>query len=163
MTYLLDTNAYLEAKQRYYRFNICPGFWHWLTSESHPEELLSVKPVLEELKYYEDDLSGWAKNNARFFASVDDENTQAYFAGIAEFVAGHEIFQERHKASFLDAADPWLIAKAMTLGATLVTHEKLEASNSTKVKIPNICQEFSVPYCDTFDLLERSDVVFVLG
>lgn len=162
MTYLLDTNAYLEAKQRYYRFNICPGFWHWLTSESTPEELLSVEPVLDELKYYEDELSVWAKENAGFFASVEDESTQSHFADIAEFVMAHDVFQERHKASFLDAADPWLIAKAMTLGATLVTHEKLEASNSTKVKIPNICREFGVDYRDTFDLLEVSDARFVL-
>lgn len=162
MIYLLDSNAYLEAKQRYYRFNICPGFWHWLTRQSDAEKLLSVEPVLDELKYYGDELSTWARDHADFFAPVDDENTQKCFAEVAELIESDDTFQARHKASFLDAADPWLIAKAQTLGATLVTHEQLAAPNSTKVKIPNICREFDVPYCDTFDLLESSDALFVL-
>ena len=30
MAYLLDSNVFIEAVQRYYRPSICPGFWHWL-------------------------------------------------------------------------------------------------------------------------------------
>lgn len=31
MAYLLDSNVLIEAKQRYYDFGVCPGFWEWLT------------------------------------------------------------------------------------------------------------------------------------
>lgn len=29
--YLLDANTFIEAKNRYYSMNICPGFWQWIT------------------------------------------------------------------------------------------------------------------------------------
>jgi hypothetical protein len=54
----------------------------------------------------------------------------------------------------LGRADPWLIAKARVLGATVVTHELLRPPETIrKVAIPNICTEFKVPYQNTFDLL----------
>lgn len=30
MTYLIDANVLIEAKNRYYAFDIAPGFWKWL-------------------------------------------------------------------------------------------------------------------------------------
>jgi len=30
MAYLLDANVYIEAHQRYYGMDLCPGFWRWL-------------------------------------------------------------------------------------------------------------------------------------
>ena len=30
MTYLVDANVLIEAKNRYYAFDIAPGFWKWL-------------------------------------------------------------------------------------------------------------------------------------
>jgi hypothetical protein len=31
MTYLLDANVFIEAKNRYYGLDFAPGFWDWLT------------------------------------------------------------------------------------------------------------------------------------
>lgn len=28
--YLLDANVFIEAKNRYYGFDLAPGFWDWL-------------------------------------------------------------------------------------------------------------------------------------
>ena len=33
MKYLVDTNVLIEAKNRYYAFDIAPGFWKWLNQE----------------------------------------------------------------------------------------------------------------------------------
>ncbi|MCY1454589.1 hypothetical protein D9M71_716660 [compost metagenome] len=63
---------------------------------------------------------------------------------------------------FLAGADPWLIAKAMTTGATVVTHEVLNLDAKRKFIIPNICQELSVPFLNTFELLHRLEARFVL-
>ena len=32
MKYLLDSNVFIEAKNRYYAFDICPGFWEGWTA-----------------------------------------------------------------------------------------------------------------------------------
>ena len=36
--YLLDTNVFIEAKNRYYAFDIAPGFWTWLDT-AHQKSL----------------------------------------------------------------------------------------------------------------------------
>lgn len=33
MTYFVDANVLIEAKNRYYAFDIAPGFWKWLNQE----------------------------------------------------------------------------------------------------------------------------------
>ncbi|WP_142950614.1 DUF4411 family protein, partial [Bacillus sp. AFS076308] len=63
---------------------------------------------------------------------------------------------------FLAGADPWLIAKAMTTGATVVTQEVLDLKTKRKFIIPNICQELNVPFLNTFELLHRLEAKFVL-
>ena len=30
MVYLLDANVFIEAKNHYYRFEVCPAFWEWI-------------------------------------------------------------------------------------------------------------------------------------
>lgn len=65
---------------------------------------------------------------------------------------------------FLDGADPWLIAKAMTKqGVAIVTHEQFNLQLRRKYSIPNVCQHFGVAWIDTFELLSQTDARFVLA
>ena len=64
---------------------------------------------------------------------------------------------------FLSGADPWLIAKAMVTGATVVTLEVLNPEIKKKFLIPNICAEFGVDWMNTFDMLYKLEARFVLG
>lgn len=59
--------------------------------------------------------------------------------------------------------DPWLIAKAMTINATVVTHEQLNTAARRKFLIANVCQHFGVPFVDTFELLNALEVRFVFA
>jgi hypothetical protein len=36
MAYLVDADVLIEAKDRYYAFAFCPGFWDWLLSKRLP-------------------------------------------------------------------------------------------------------------------------------
>lgn len=63
---------------------------------------------------------------------------------------------------FLSGADPWLIAKARVMGATVVTHEQHNPAARRKFLIPNVCQHFGVPCLDTFELLNQQAARFVL-
>ncbi len=35
--YLFDANVFIEAKNRYYAFDICPGFWEWMDFRKEAE------------------------------------------------------------------------------------------------------------------------------
>lgn len=162
MQYLLDTNTFIQAKNQYYAMDVCPGYWEWLERENGLGRIGSITEVARELKKQEDELSSWIKerNEPAFFLPVDDQQTQSVYAEIANYVVQH--YEEKHFASFLNVADPWLVAKAKATGAVLVTHEALVPANSKKVKIPNICNQFDVQYISTFALLSRLEARFIL-
>lgn len=47
--YLVDTNVLIEAKNRYYAFDVVPGFWDWLEEAHLAGDVRSIKPVEQEL------------------------------------------------------------------------------------------------------------------
>jgi hypothetical protein len=162
MLYLLDSNIFIEAKNRYYGFDFCPAFWDFLDEEITNTTIITIQEVYTELSSGKDDLAQWIKErkDSSFFTSVDDEETQKEFAKIAQYVA--ENFSQEETNKFLSVADPWLVAKAKVLGATIVTHEVIAPSNTKKVKIPNICAQFGVNYTNPFNMLRNLDAKFII-
>lgn len=161
MRYVLDANTYIQAKNQYYGMDFCPAYWDWLDHQFHAGLLTSVQMVGQELRSGNDELAEWAKARADQFVAHDDEATQNVFADIAQFVAEGD-YQAASRDNFLAKADPWLIAKAKVLGATVVSHEATVQPQSRKVKVPNICLQFEVPCISTFDLLRQLQARFGL-
>lgn len=161
--YLLDANVFIEAKNFYYRFDTFPGFWEWLDVEKAKGHLGSIQPICNELLKGNDELATWIKEkkDSGWFLPVDNIETQHNLAQVASWVMSQP-FKEAAKAEFLSVGDPWLIAKAKVLGATVVTQETFDAQNMKKVKIPNVCRAFTVPYINTFDLLRQTGATFTL-
>ena len=104
--------------------------------------------IAKELKDGNDELASWVKERPAHFLANDDVGTQSVFAQIAQTVATGD-YNPGNRDNFLAKADPWILAKAKTIGATIVTHEALAAANSKKVKVPNICLQFDVPCVNT--------------
>lgn len=161
MKFLLDTNVFIEAKNRYYAFDICPGFWEWMDSVCETD-VASIVSVRDELVVYKDELAEWAKErkDAAWFLAVDDEDTQGNFAEIVQHVASAH-YTEPAVAKFLDSADSLLIAKARATGATVVTHELPNPEAKKRVLIPDVCNVFDVPYMNTFEALRQFSAKFV--
>lgn len=162
MIYLIDSNIFIEAKNRYYGFDFCPAFWDFLDKEISKTTIFSIKEVYTELSKGNDDLALWIKDrkDTSFFITVDDEETQKEFIKIAQYVQSN--FSQEEVNKFLSVADPWLIAKAKVLGATIVTHEVLAPTNTKKVKIPNICTHFGVNYSNPFNMLRDLGAKFII-
>ncbi|MEA1048990.1 DUF4411 family protein [Lamprobacter modestohalophilus] len=160
--YLLDANSYIAAKNVHYRMHIVPGFWDWLDAQAENGQVASIEMVRAELLSYGDTLTDWVKRRDAHFLAIDDAATQQHFADIANYVQGIPSYAEPNRNLFLSGADPWLIAKAKVLDATVVTHETLVGPNSKKVKIPNVCRHFETRCCDIYDLLDRLSARFVL-
>ena len=156
MICLFDANILIEAKNRYYGLDFAPGFWEFVERESAKVTLKSNDMVLSELQEYKDELSDWSKSKSEIFSiSSEEQEIQENFKNVANFVSMHSGYSDAQKVHFLSKADPWLIAAAMYLEATIVTHEKLVGDTSTKVKIPNVAREFGVATIDTFEMMRR--------
>lgn len=162
--YLVDSNIFIQAKNFYYGFDICPGFWDWLDQAVTVSEVRSISKVYDELAGGGDDLADWIKRrklDGRFLG-ITDSLTQNNFRQVAATVYQGP-WRDPAKADFLAKADPWLVAKAKSIGATVVTHEKADINARRKVPLPNICDTFKVPYMDTFGLLRNHAARFGLG
>ncbi len=162
MRYLLDANTYIQAKNQYYDMDICPAYWDWLDLQFEQGLIGSVDMIGRELRDGNDDLADWVRERPGHFISNDDEATQSAFAAIVQSVMEGD-YNAGNRDSFLAKADPWIIAKAQCLGATVVTHESVVAPNARKVKVPNICQQFDVTCINTFQFLRELNARFVLG
>ena len=160
--YLMDANTYITAKNVYYDMDFCPAYWDWLDLQFAQRQVASVQMVYDELAGKTDELSTWVKARKNHFISVTDTNTQQQYAQIIQHVYELPNKNQANVASFSGGADPWLIAKAAVSGAIVVTQERLDPPNSTKIKIPNICNDFNVQYINSFELLRILQAKFVL-
>jgi hypothetical protein len=69
-------------------------------------------------------------------------------------------FTQAARAEFATVADGWVVAYAKAHGLKVVTHEVYAPNIKKRVKIPNVCVEFSVDYCNTFEMLQELGVKF---
>jgi len=161
MAFLLDTNTLIQAKNDYYAFGLCPGFWDWLIAANAAGTVHSIEPVLGEIRDGNDDLTDWA--NARppsFFLPVDGA-AAAQLPRVVQWVQAGD-FREEAKRDFLAKADPVLIAYALAHGRTLATHEVHIEGERRKVKVPTVCRALGVNCVRTFQMLTSEAVRFVV-
>ncbi len=163
MAYLVDSNALIQAKNQFYRFSFCPGFWDWIQAQHTGGGIFSVEKIGVELSDGADELSDWAANtvpSAFFIApSVQVVTTQGV---VARWVNAQVGYSAPEKAKFLSKADPWLIAEAIENGHEIITFEEMVPANSSKVKIPNVASNFGVNCVSLFDVLEGSGSILKL-
>ncbi|MEA3363734.1 MAG: DUF4411 family protein [Thermodesulfobacteriota bacterium] len=161
MTYLLDANVFMQAKNLHYGFDFCPAFWDWLLEQNAADKVFSIEKVADEIYAGDDDLSVWAKELAGDFFLPPDANVVANFAEVSTWATGQN-FEPAAVNTFLQVADYYLICYAKAHEAVVVTHEK--PSNSTKkIKIPNVCAGLGIKFMTPFEMLRLERARFVLG
>lgn len=124
MTYLLDANVFIQAKNQYYGFDIVPAFWDWLIAANGAGTVFSVEKVGDELFGFGDELSDWAKDRdkASGFFLRPDEAVLDGLKDVARWAHG-QTFTEAAINEFLQAADYYLVAHAYAQGYIAVTQE----------------------------------------
>jgi hypothetical protein len=164
MIYLLDANTLIEAKNRYYSMTVCPGYWAWILQSHGQGVVASIETVGKELQRGNDELAAWSQTHKDLFWTVSDSATQDAFTKVAAHVANSATQMKAGAVEdFLSGADPWLIAKAMTMpDSVLVTHEQPNPHAKRKFIIPNVCQQFGVKWVDTFQVLGATGARFDL-
>lgn len=160
--YLLDANTYIQAKNLYYGMDICPAYWDFLDTTFQSGHVCSIHQVYRELTDGNDDLKDWVKQRKDHFITNDDEATQGNYANIAQHLFDQD-YNANSRDKFLEKADAWIIAKAVTLEATVVSLESLAPQQSKRVKVPNVCNDFGVDCISTFEFLRRVNAKFVVG
>jgi len=159
MAYLLDANVFITARKFYYGFDLCPGFWDWLDRAHRDGLVYSVRRVADELAG-EDDIAQWAKSRPDFFLR-EDASTIPALATVSAYVQGKSHYTQAAINTFFQVADYYLVAQALAGGHTVVTLEQPDNSRN-RVKIPAVCSGVGVLCINTFTMLRKQGVSFVL-
>lgn len=124
--------------------------------------MFSIHKVREELMAGNDQLAEWAADHDESFFLPFESRLMPALTKISEWVHSPEQKYESNAVySFLESADLFLIAYAMTDQRVVVTHEQ-PSDTRRKVKIPNVCLAMGVEYMETFQMLLDEAACFVL-
>ena len=157
--YLLDTDVLITAKNLYYAFDICPGFWKSLLHYQREGQVFSVDRVRNELLAGSktEDLVQWVRNEVprSFFLPVDTDEVTSAYTDIMLWLQRHPNYRDEAKAKFATGADGWLVAHASVHGGIVVTNEQPSPASKRDVKLPDVCDAFKVPRQNMFAMLRE--------
>jgi len=154
--YILDTNVISSLHKNYYRKRFV-SLWKEFDQLVSDGKVTSTREAYHELH---DGVAGadteWAEANAKLFATPDAK--EAAFVAKIYSIAHFQANIERQKLIRGGRnADAFIIARAYATGGTVVTMERLKPN---AVKIPNICDHFSIPFLDLEGFMEKEGWVF---
>jgi hypothetical protein len=161
MTYVLDANVFIQAKNLHYGFDFCPAFWDWVIRENEAGRVLSIERVGDELKAGADELAQWAQQRgSRLFVAPDTLMLDA-LTRVSTWVTSQG-YSAAAVSTFLQVADYYLVSRALAHGDVVVTHE-VAAVTASKVKIPNVCIGMGVKCMTPYEMLRAERARFILG
>jgi len=161
MGYLLDTNVFIQAKDYYYDFDVCPGFWDWLDVQRNAAHVMSIERVGTELGVRDDRLAVWSGARGSELFLPPDEAVITSLQHVATW-ANQSGYTPAGIGDFLQKADSWLVAHAHAHQHIVVTHEIMEGKKH-KIKIPAACAAMNVQCMNPFEMLRIEHATFVLG
>ncbi|MCP5410103.1 MAG: DUF4411 family protein [Chromatiaceae bacterium] len=155
--YLIDADVLISAKNSYYSFDICPGFWDSLILHYQSGEVFSLDRIRQELLAgrEDDQLVRWTHKEvpAGFFLTTQDKDVVAAFTEIMLWVQRNTQYYDSAKAKFATEADGWLVAFARVRGVMVITNEQPRPESRSRILLPDVCDRFGVKYDDTFAML----------
>jgi len=161
MSYLLDADVFIQAKNLHYGLDFCPAFWDWLIESNAAGLVFSTEKVGDEIEAGADELSDWAvARGTGFFLKPDAAILPAL--GKVSGWATSQHYEPAAVNTFLQVADFYLVAHALAHGHTVVTHEIASAS-TRKIKIPNACIGLGIKPMTPFEMLRHERARFILG
>ena len=156
--YCLDANVLIQAWQKYYSPKFCPDYWDLLKELGSTDKIYVPKMVFEEIVRTEDELAAWLKTSKIKIHEIKAEVTEC-LKKIYAADPRHEHLVDNIKKRSL--ADPWVIAHALSDNSCVVTkEEKITASNSDKIRIPNVCENMGVRCINDFQFVEEMNIKF---
>lgn len=157
--FLFDANVFIQAKNLYYQFSFCQGFWDWI-EDGHGHGLFySSKKVMAELMGGKDGDAAkiWANDFSSDFFLDDarESGVMAHYAKIIQWAYESKQYSPTAKAEFAreDVADAFLIALAKYGGYTIVTQEKSSPESKRKIYLPDAARAYGVRTVLIYDLL----------
>lgn len=161
MTYLLDANVFIQAKNLHYGLDFCPAFWEWLIERNTAGQVFSIDKVADEIAAGSDELTEWAQQQEETLFIRTGSGVAAQFGKVSAWVTAQN-YEPAAVNTFLQVADYYLVAHALAGEYTVVTHE-VPSDSVKRIKIPNVCTGLNLRFMTPYEMLRRERARFVLG
>ena len=161
MSYLLDANVFMSAKNLHYGLDFCPAFWEWLAHKGHTGSVFSIDKVADEIEAGQDELSDWARRHGAALFRRTPPSLVPQFAQVSGWATGQR-YTPAAINTFLQAADFYLLAHALAGDHVVVSHE-VPANSPGRIKIPDACVGLGVRFKTPYQMLRIEQARFVLG
>ena len=160
MSYLLDANVFMAAKNLHYGLDFCPAFWDWLVHKGNTGSVFTIDKVADEIEAGQDELSDWAKNHGHALFRRTPPTLAPQFTQVSTWATSQH-YTPAAINTFLQAADFYLLAHALAGNHVVVTHE-VPSNSPGRIKIPNACVGLGVRFMTPYQMLRIEQARFVL-
>jgi len=155
MKYLIDANILISGYKKYFPMDVHVSYWKTIKEQIAIGNFVIIDKVKDEIQ--DEPLVAWMNQNVNkqlYETSTDSMNEYKH---IQMWANGNPNFGAVHKEHFAkgNVADPFLVAKALKCGYTVVTYEEAGGRGTTKIKIPDVCEQFGVPCITINDALRE--------
>jgi hypothetical protein len=161
VTYLLDANVFIQAKNLHYGLDFCPAFWDWLIDNNRNGQVFSIDKVADEISAGADELTEWMHEQGNELFRKTDTHIATQFGPVSSWATSQH-YEPAAINTFLQVADFYLIAHALADEHIVVTHE-VPANAVKRIKIPNACIGLGLRFMTPYEMLRRERARFVLG
>ena len=151
--YVLDTSALIGAWIRSYPPENFPNFWENLDSIAQQGRVLVPEEVLNELRVKQDALLNWVKEREDWLlvrttrpVMLKTRSVMSRYPSLTKISGGR------------GTADPFVIATAWELGASVVTEER--GGSAKKPKIPYVCTALNIKCLSVLELIRAERWTF---
>lgn len=159
--YCLDSNVLIQAWRTYYAPRLCTDYWRVLDELGDQHRVFIVQEVFDEIDRIEDGLNVWLRDS-RIPVRKADDAVGVCLKNIYSTNEEHRKLVDNAKNRSL--ADPWIIAHALNEGAAVVTkEERINALNTRRIRIPNVCENMGIVCMNDFDFLAEQNIRFGCG
>lgn len=153
---LLDANMLIDANRDYYPIHRVPEFWTWLVYMGEQGRVKVPQEVYDKVTDANDDLANWLKDAKGAMLLAEEADPRLIGLVIRQGYADDLTDDEIEKLN----EDPFLIAYALAdiNHRCVVTTERSRSSRQRANRhIPDVCDDFGVSHCNTFELVQALD------
>lgn len=165
VSYVLDSNFFIQAHRMHYPFDVFPSFWNTVLDLARAGTIISIDKVKNEILRNKDELAACIENNIEpeFFKSTDVVIAEyAHVVSWASSRASHYKPAALNEFLHVDEADAWLVAYSLANPAKriLITQETSQPEARRQVKIPEACAAVGTSFMNTVNMFRCLEVRF---
>jgi hypothetical protein len=165
--FIVDTNFFIQSHRVTYPLDVAKGFWGKVKKLADEGKIISIDKVKDEIYQNDDELKKWVEINLSpdFFRPTENSEVLKEYSRVINWANScGTLYLPKALNEFLEytRADAWLVAYALFTGTTsfVVTQEKSEPNKRSKIKIPEACTAFNIPYRNTIEMFRELGETF---